>query len=131
MIGRQPYAEKGPEEMGNGSRGGSPVSLASTIDHKNLWKYKPETLQQDNISANFQQKRLNDSLQKNEARRSSKNSESEESEQESEDSDISGNQRKVSLRPEHEPWTEKKTNDKRLLSEQEAMQQPRGSTHAQ
>lgn len=44
MIGRQPYAEKGPGETGNGSREGSPVSLASTIDHNNLWKYKPETL---------------------------------------------------------------------------------------
>ena len=45
MMGRQPYAERGRGEMGGGSGEESPVSLASTIDHNNLWKYKPDKLQ--------------------------------------------------------------------------------------
>ena len=53
FISRQFTAETGTDEIRNKKRDGSQVSLASTIDHNNLWKYKPETLQKDNISNNL------------------------------------------------------------------------------
>ena len=67
MMGRQPYAERSREEMGGRSGEGSPVSLASTIDHKNLWKYKPDALQQEDLNSKFQQKKLSESFPKNES----------------------------------------------------------------
>ena len=55
IISRQFHAENGTDEVRNKKRDGSQVSLASTIDHNNLWKYKPEALHKDNIGNHLQQ----------------------------------------------------------------------------
>lgn len=51
MIGKQGYGDGSNEHSGlfKESRDSSPVSLASIIDQNNLWKYKPQNLQQEHI----------------------------------------------------------------------------------
>ena len=97
IISRQFHAENGNDEVRNKKRDGSQVSLASTIDHNNLWKYKPEALHKDNIGNHLQQIKLNASLQKYDSRGSKKNSEN----KNSEDSYNSGHRQKTSINRDH------------------------------